>query len=463
MKRASPPGPASPGVQLSPTVPREVYTVSRLNDETRALLEANFPPLWIEGELSNLARPSSGHLYFSLKDGRASVRCAMFRMYNQQLAFSPTNGAHVMLRARVSLYPERGEFQLIVEYMEPAGAGLLRQAFELLKQRLAAEGLFAAARKQSLPSFPRQVGVITSPTGAALRDILSVLRRRYPMAPVLIYPAPVQGTDAAATITRLLSVANQRAECDLLVLARGGGSLEDLWAFNEESVARGIAASRIPVVTGIGHEIDLTIADLVADLAAPTPSAAAELITPDQTELRQRVRLLRLRLSALARGQVQDRSQALEWLVQRLGLPPRRHLLDFAQRQDHLALRLARAAQGLTVSRQSQLATLSVRLERCSPWQRLAGRVNHREQLHHRLRQALQQRCSHARLRLHALHLQLETMSPLRTLDRGYAIVTRCSDGSLVRAAEDISLEEQVNTRLARAALRCTVNEIKPD
>jgi exodeoxyribonuclease VII large subunit len=270
----------------------------------------------------------------------------------------------------------------------------------------------------------------------------------------------VQGEEAAGTITRLLGVANERAECDLLVLARGGGSLEDLWAFNEESVARSIAASRIPVITGIGHEIDLTIADLVADLPAPTPSAAAELVTPDQTDLRQRLHLLTLRFSALARTGVKERRQALEWLVKRHELPPRRHLLDFAQRQDQLALRLARSAQALTVSRQARLATLSVRLERCNPCLRLAGQAAHREQLHHRLRQAVQHRCSHARLRLQSLRLQLEAMSPLRTLERGYAIVTRRSDGLLVRATQDVTSGEQVNARLARATLRCTVNEI---
>lgn len=262
---------------------REVFTVSQLNDEVRALLENQFPLIWVEGEISNLARPASGHLYFSLKDDAAQVRCAMFKMRNRLLDFQPENGQQVLLRTRVSLYPARGEFQLIVEHMEAAGDGALRRQFELLKRRLSEEGLFDPESKLPLPMVPERLGVITSPTGAAIRDILSVLKRRFPGIPVLIYPVPVQGAEAPAAIVKALRTAAARHECDLLIMARGGGSLEDLWAFNDEAVARAMHACPIPIVSGIGHEIDFTIADFVADQRAPTPSAAAELVSPGKS------------------------------------------------------------------------------------------------------------------------------------------------------------------------------------
>ncbi|MCU7921893.1 MAG: exodeoxyribonuclease VII large subunit, partial [Candidatus Thiodiazotropha sp. (ex Dulcina madagascariensis)] len=276
---------------------REIYSVSRLVRETRAILEGSFPLIWVSGELSNLAQPASGHIYFSLKDEAAQVRCAMFRMKRQLLRFRPENGQQVTIRARVSLYEARGEFQLIVEQMEPAGEGALRLAFEQLKHKLATEGLFDSETKKPLPSPPNQLGIITSPTGAAVRDLLTVLRRRFPALPVIIYPVQVQGEDAPRQIIRMLQLANQRQECDLLILSRGGGSLEDLQAFNDEGLARAIHASQIPLVTGIGHEIDFTIADFVADRRAPTPSAAAELVSPDQQEWYQRVTQLARRLS----------------------------------------------------------------------------------------------------------------------------------------------------------------------
>ena len=275
---------------------RDIYTVSRLNLEARRLVEARFPPLWVEGELSNLARPRSGHLYFSLKDERCQVRCAMFRMQNRYLDFDPVNGMQVLAQVRVSLYPERGEFQLIVQYLEEAGAGALRRAFEALKRRLEGEGLFDDEGKRPIPKVPACIGILTSPTGAALRDILTVMRRRYPGVHAILYPVPVQGEGAAGRIAEMVDRAAARAECDVLVLARGGGSLEDLWCFNEEPVARAIHRCPIPIVTGIGHEVDFTIADLVADRRAPTPSAAAELVTPDAMQWRDAILRARLRL-----------------------------------------------------------------------------------------------------------------------------------------------------------------------
>jgi exodeoxyribonuclease VII large subunit len=262
---------------------RDIYTVGRLNREARGLLEAGLPSLWISGELSNLSRPSSGHWYFTLKDADAQVRCAMFRQRNLACRAAPRDGLKVLLRARVGLYEARGDFQLVVDHLEEAGEGELRQRFEALKLRLAGEGLFDAGRKRPPPRFPRRVGVVTSATAAALRDVLHVIRRRYPAMPVLIYPVPVQGAGAAREIGEMLVLADRRAEVDVLLLVRGGGSLEDLQAFNDEGLARVIAGLELPLICGVGHEIDFTIADFVADLRAPTPSAAAELAVPDAT------------------------------------------------------------------------------------------------------------------------------------------------------------------------------------
>ncbi len=280
---------------------RDIWSVSRLNAEVRAVLDGSFPLLWVQGELSNLSQPASGHIYFTLKDEAAQVRCAMFRFKRRLLQFKPANGEQVLIRARVGLYEPRGDYQLIAEHMEPAGEGALRVELERLKQRLAAEGLFDEGKKRPLPTFPRQVGLITSASGAALHDLLTVLRRRLPLLPVLIYPAQVQGEGAAATLIEALELANRRAECDLLILARGGGSLEDLMAFNDEGLARAIRASAIPVVTGIGHEVDFSIADLAADRRGATPSAAAELATPSVEHLAQQLQALQRRLPAAQR------------------------------------------------------------------------------------------------------------------------------------------------------------------
>jgi exodeoxyribonuclease VII large subunit len=290
---------------------RVIYSVSQLNDQVKDLLEHSFPPLWVEGEISNFSCPASGHWYLSLKDSQAQVRCAMFRNRNQGLGFQPKNGLQVLARGRPGLYAPRGEFQLILDQIEPAGEGALRRAFELLKQKLQAEGLFDETYKQALPTVPDRIGIITSPTGAALRDILNVLRRRFPLGQVVIYPVPVQGTEAAPAIVRALKTAAERQECDLLVVARGGGSLEDLWAFNEESVARAIHACPLPVVSGVGHEIDFTIADFVADLRAPTPSAAAELVSPDVAEWRTRLLRLPAQLAVQQGRRLQQLGQSL--------------------------------------------------------------------------------------------------------------------------------------------------------
>ncbi len=436
-----------------------VYTVSELNHEVRSILEANYPLIWIEGELSNLSRPASGHLYFSLKDAHCQVRCAMFRVYNRGLGFPVGNGQQVLMRARVSLYPERGDFQLIVEYLEEAGAGALRRAFEVLKQKLRAEGLFDAARKQRLPAVPTKLGVITSPTGAAIRDILTVVKRRFPGLPVLIYPVPVQGTGAANEIARMLRVANAHAACDVLILARGGGSLEDLAAFNEEVVARAIDASQIPVVAGIGHEIDFTIADFVADQRAPTPSAAAELVTPDQAQLQQHLAKLRWRLAMRTRARLQAERQKLTWMQRRL-VHPRRQLHDRIQRNDELYLRLQRTISSVLMARGTHLAALAGRLERLNPAVSLRVHQARRDQLRHRLLNAVGQDLERRRLKLSALRRQLDALSPHQTLQRGYAIVTHFPSGAILRSATTVAGGDRIQAKLAQGELLCTVDHV---
>lgn len=304
---------------------REIYSISRLNREARAQLEGHFPLIWVEGEISNLAKPRSGHIYFTLKDEFAQVRCAMFRMRATHLRFIPREGQQVFARVRVSIYENRGDFQLIIESMEEAGYGALQRAFETLKAKLQAEQLFSQSLKQSIPKNPQTIGVVTSSSGAAFRDILTVLARRNPNIKVIIYPTTVQGEGAAATIVQAIETANRRDECELLIVGRGGGSLEDLWPFNEEIVARAIAASRLPVVSAVGHEVDVTIADLVADLRAPTPSAAAELVSTDRAELLLQLQGHFMRLQRAMRSTLQQNSQLLHSARRNLRHPPTAH------------------------------------------------------------------------------------------------------------------------------------------
>lgn len=424
------------------------------------MLEARYPPIWVQGEISNLSRPVSGHLYFTLKDARCQIRCAMFRLNNRGLGFPVTNGQQVLMRARVSLYPERGDFQLIAEYMEEAGAGALRRAFEALKQKLSAEGLFDEARKQPLPMVPTKLGIITSPTGAAIRDILTVLKRRFPGLPVLIYPVPVQGMGAAAEIARMLKVANMHAACDALILARGGGSLEDLAAFNEEVVARAIAASKIPVVTGIGHEIDFTISDLVADRRAPTPSAAAELATPDRAQLQQHLAKLRRRLALRTHARLQAGRQQLGWVQRRL-VHPHRRVRDRAQRNDELYLRLRRVVANALVVRAASLSALVARLNRVDPSALLRTHRARHDQLRHRLVNAVSQQLERRHQRILTLRRQVEALSPQQTLQRGYAIVTQVPSGSILRDAKTVTAGDQVRAELAQGNLLCTVDAAK--
>lgn len=400
-------------------IERDVWTVTRLNREARMLIETGLGVLWLEGEVSNLAQPASGHIYFSLKDAAAQVRCAMFRARRQLLRFRPEAGTQVLVRGRVSLYEPRGDFQFIVEHMEEAGFGALQRAFEELKHKLAAEGLFDEALKRPLPALPRCIGVITSPTGAAIRDIVSVLGRRFPAVPVLVYPVPVQGDGAAERIATMLGTAGARAECDVLILARGGGSIEDLWSFNDERVARAIRACPIPVVTGVGHEIDVTIADFAADRRAPTPSAAAELVVPDQVDVAQRIAHLARTLQRCTLRRLQLDRDRLQWLASRLKpMHPGRRLQQQAQRLDECDRRLKRALRGLL-------------------------RVAHE--------------------RHGALARALNAVSPLATLGRGYAIVTRAADGAAVVDAAMLTRGDTVRARFARGRAELTVDRTHDD
>lgn len=437
---------------------REVYTVSDLNREARELLEQNFPLVWVEGEISNLARPSSGHIYFSLKDEAAQVRCAMFKMRNRLLNFQPENGQQVLARVRVSLYETRGEFQLIVEHMEETGDGALRRRFELLKHQLFEEGLFDEDHKQDLPLLPTRLGVITSPSGAAIRDILSVLKRRFPGIPVLIYPVPVQGDEAPPAIVEAIHTASKRQDCDLLILARGGGSLEDLWAFNEESVARAIYECPIPIVTGIGHEIDFTIADFVADFRAPTPSAAAEYVSPDRAEWLDTIQTWQKRLSLVVHGYLQKQNQALNWYTKRLVHPGQR-LREHAQRLDELEQRLSMAHNSGLRHRHARLATIVARLQGSSPENRLHVFQLRLEKLNHANRQIITRLLEQNRQKLNHLGRALDAISPLATLGRGYALA-QTSDGEIIRNAAEVKVNDLITTRLAKGSLDCRVEKI---
>ncbi|MCU7882051.1 MAG: exodeoxyribonuclease VII large subunit [Candidatus Thiodiazotropha sp. (ex Lucinoma aequizonata)] len=439
-------------------IQKDIYSVSRLVRETRSILEGSFPLIWVSGEISNLAQPASGHIYFTLKDEIAQVRCAMFRMKRQRLRFRPKNGQQVMLRAKISLYEARGEFQLIAEHIEPAGEGALRLAFEQLKQKLVTEGLFDADRKKPLPAIPQQLGIITSPTGAAIRDLLTVLGRRFPALPVIIYPVQVQGGGAAQQITQMLQIANQRNECDLLILSRGGGSLEDLQAFNNEGLARQIYDSQIPVVTGIGHEVDFTIADFVADQRAPTPSAAAELVSPDQTVWLKQLQQLQQRLTI-------SQSQHLHRLREKLGTlksrllqqHPNQRLQQRAQRFDELTQRLKQAQHVYLLTRQHKLEKLTSRLNRLSPQQRVKNQQQTFRQYNERLQRAIQQRLKDEQTKLSQLARDLHNLSPLNTLGRGYAIVTQNKDGSIIRTSNEVKTGDTVNARLFQGSLVCRV------
>jgi exodeoxyribonuclease VII large subunit len=492
-----------PSIQAGPEPERNVYTVSRLNREVRVLIERGLGVIWVEGELSNLSVPSSGHWYFSMKDRDAQLRCAMFRQRNMTVGFIPKAGQHILARGRISLYEPRGEYQFIAEHLEEAGVGALKREFERLKAKLAAEGLFALERKRSLPRFPRRIGVITSPTGAALRDILNILARRFPPAAVLIYPTPVQGDAAIPSIVAAIEMASARAECDVIIVARGGGSLEDLWAFNDERVARAIRASAVPIVSGVGHEIDFTIADFVADARAPTPSGAAELVAPDRVACLEALARTMERLSACMRRELRSvtsrfqgarlrlklahpgirltqQAQRLDELEQRLAALMQRGLRSVSSRFDGVSLRLKLAHPGLRLAQQKQrlddleqrltgairgtlhsdrtrISEMYTRLVHQSPEHSIREYRMRHAALSGRLGHAINQRVSRAEHRLNLAIRTLNTVSPLATLGRGFALVKRVADGTLVTNADSVAVGDEIEARLAHGTLKARV------
>jgi exodeoxyribonuclease VII large subunit len=453
-----PPSDAPPAVESGARPARDVYSVSRLNREVRVLLERGFGSIWLEAEISNFARPASGHWYFSLKDAAAQVRCAMFRQRNMLAAFTPRDGQKVLVRARIGLYEPRGEFQLLVDHMEDAGLGALKRQFEELTAKLAAEGLFAAERKRPLPPLPMRIGVITSPSGAAIRDILHVLARRFPAARVLIYPVPVQGAQAAAEIAAAVALAGRRGECDVLILARGGGSLEDLWAFNDEALARAIVASPIPIISGVGHEVDFTIADFAADVRAPTPSAAAEIVVPDSLEWLKTIRTLAARLQQSLRRGLEERRERLRWLTGRAALvSPVARLTQQMQSLDDLEDRLMRGMRQRLTELRADFVDRRSLLWQLSPIARVREAAQRHQSLSARLNAAGLQQIRSARERLMPLVRTLQAVSPLATLDRGYAIVS--NGGGILRDAALAPPGTIIEARLAVGTLRAKVED----
>lgn len=439
---------------------QQIFTVTRLNSAVRMILEQDLGLVWLTGELSNLAMPSSGHWYFSLKDMSAQVRCAMFKGNNRRVPFRPQDGMQVLVQARVSLYEPRGDYQLIIESMQPAGDGMLALRFEELKRRLGAEGLFDEGRKRPLPREPRAVGLITSATGAALHDMLTVLGRRAPDLPVFIYPTQVQGSAAIGQIVSAIALANRRAEVDVLIVGRGGGSLEDLWCFNEEAVARAIAHSAIPVVSAVGHEVDVTISDFAADLRAPTPSAAAELVAPDRSARAQRLVHLKQRLvQAISRRQTAARHDFV-LLQKRLDhQDPKRRLEQQSQRLDELSGRLQQLLNLRLHQGERRLANLELRLQARSPSTLLAAGKRRHQLAQERLHTLMNKRQDLAAHRLAMLSARLDGISPLATLGRGYSI-TRTPSGEVISRAAQVSPGQQLVTTLAEGALRVRVEDV---
>lgn len=393
-------------------IEQKVYTISQLNAQVRMLLEDTFPLILVEGEISNLVQAQSGHTYFTLKDKFAQIRCAMFKTRNNSLSFFPTNGRHVLVQAQVGIYEQRGDFQLIVCRMEDVSEGILRRKFDELKSKLQQEGLFALEHKRAIPYLPKSIGVITSPVGAAIHDIITILQRRFPSLPIIIYPTQVQGAEAAGQIVKAVQIANQRQECDVIILARGGGSLEDLWPFNEEIVARAVYHSNIPVVTGVGHESDVTIADLVADLRAATPSAAAELVSPDQQEVLAKLEHLEGRLTRVFYHRLHTASLLLENQIKRL-----RH-----------------------------------------PYQRIQTHAQYLDNLEQRLHFIWQQIWQQKKAEFDSLIRSLQAVSPLATLARGYAIITK--EQKIIYSSLEVKISDNIKVQLKDGYLKCKVEDI---
>jgi len=446
-----------PSLNFAPS--RRIYSVAELSLEIRNLLEKQFPDVWVTGEVSNLRAAASGHLYFTLKDETAQLRAVCFRNQARYLKFKPQDGLAVIVRGHLSVYEARGEYQLYVEFLEPAGLGALQLAFEQLKQKLAAEGLFDLARKKPLPVLPRVIGVVTSPTGAVIRDILRILRRRFRNMNVLLYPVKVQGEGAAKDIAQGIEYFNRRAPVDVMIVARGGGSLEDLWAFNEEVVARAIAASKIPVISAVGHETDFTIADFVADLRAPTPSAAAELVVHRKqdfvTELDTRVR----RMAQVVRLKLSEARQALtELRMHHVFQTMAARVAERAQRVDDCVASLERLIRACLHAARQEWLRASAGVVRYDFRQHLELKRAALEQRERRFENDFRRFLADRRNRLAQLEAVLKERSPQTVLERGYS-VTRDAQGKIVRDAKQVAIGGEVSIRLARGELGAVVRD----
>ncbi len=432
---------------------KNIFSVSTLNRSVANLLEQEYNWIWVEGEISNLAQPASGHLYFSLKDNNAQVSCAMFKGRNRSLKFQPDNGNQVLLRAKVSLYQPRGNYQLIVDRMEEAGDGALRRQFEALKAKLSAEGLFDEINKQETPALPQCIAIVTSKTGAAIHDVLSVLARRFPSIPVNIFPVPVQGADSAPAICKAINlisenISNGHLNCDVLLLVRGGGSLEDLWSFNEESVARAIHDCAIPVVSGVGHETDVTIADYVADVRAATPTAAAETVTPDQVSWLQSFDWYQQQLSQLLHNKIERLQEKTQWLQRRLQQQhPTSQLARCTQRYDELSKRLLRNTQQTLATKQNALLTVKAKLQAQNPISLLEQKQQSINYLNSRLLRSVNNLLAQKKALLGNAARTLNAISPLQTLERGYSI-TLDQKGIPIVSVEQININDKIETRL---------------
>jgi exodeoxyribonuclease VII large subunit len=438
---------------------KTLLSVSQLNRRAKHLLETHFAFVWVSGEISNLAKPSSGHWYFSLKDNAAQVRCAMFKNTNQRVRWTPESGQQVSIRARVSLYEGRGEYQLIVEHMEMSGDGQLQQQYEQLKAKLSDEGLFADTSKKALPAYPQHIGIITSPTGAAVHDILSVLQRRYPISPISIFPVSVQGNNAAPEIINALKKANKMSSCDVIILSRGGGSIEDLWAFNDEVLARTIFASDIPIISAVGHEVDFTIADFVADIRAPTPSVSAEIATPDYHELLQLLDHSHSRLLRSFKHRVYTSIEQVNFLSKRLRHPGER-IQQQQQQLNHLQQRLITTAHHQVNQLQNRLQQAKQRLSTQHP----QGNVNkQREKLKNLLLLLKKNMAYSVKNKQQELMKQasiLQAISPLIVLSRGYSI-TRQQYGDVIKDAQKLAIGDEISTHFSQGSIISTVIDIK--
>ena len=436
----------------------KIISVTELNKLAKSLLENGIPKLWIEGEISNLARPASGHIYFSLKDETSQIRCAWFKQRQSINANDISNGMKMLALGKISLYQPRGEYQFIIEKMETAGEGDLKRKYEELKQKLFNEGLFDRERKLEIPKLPKKIGVITSPSGAAIRDVLSILKRRFPLLPIVIFPITVQGDNAAPDIENALKNANLRADCDVLILTRGGGSLEDLWAFNEEIVARAIHKSKIPIISAIGHETDTTIADFVSDVRAPTPSGAAEIVTPDQNELLKLLKTLFGRIEHETNQYINSKSQSMDWLSKRLS---QSNPIMTVRKQIEISGNLRKllfSSIGRNLSIHSKAVdSLKFRLNSSSPKLEIQKAISHLSEMQLKITTSTKSSVTKLNSQLTALGKTLDSLSPLKTLDRGYAVARDSKTKKIISNSEKVSINSQIDIKLAKGEIAAKV------